>query len=280
MKNKIIYLIALLIISCQNPSEKLKQENQALTQENASLKKGHQSVSEMNSKLKKENENYKKLIPILKFSSKSIVSDTLAYYIYNDLVHEAISYSDSKNDTSYQFLYNFSFIANLNRNPTDSNDINDLINFPNTSFYLHYLWKNIDRSPANLKSLFNKNKNIAYRLLKNGNSYESSGLKRTIKTLLLSYQEIHNKQELLEDLHKRTLTIGVLSDTIYNTIESPKMTKLISKFRDSEYVSYNSWIYSFWMRRHQEKNTEVVYKIIKEFDKEMTLDSLKENHHF
>lgn len=269
MRNILTYLTVTLILGCQSPSEKLIQQNKSLIQKNESLKKRHHSVSNDNSKLQKENEDLKKVIPVLAFCSKIISSDTLPKILYENLVYEKDN--SSFGNTGYQFLYDLSKLANPNRITTETEgNINNLVKFPSEYFYLHYLWKSINRSPDNIKYLFNKNKEVAYKLLKKGNSYESSGFKKTIQILLLSYEEISKQKTLLDDLYKRTDSIGVLSDTIYLAIESNKMNKLISEFRDSDFVSYRQWVYSFWMRRNKEQNAATIYQIIKEFDNEMS----------
>ena len=275
MRNIVTSIIVLLILGCQNPSEKLIQENNSLIQKNESLKNRHQSVSINNSKLQKENNNLKKAISVLDFSTKIITTDTLPKILYENLVYKEDNLSSD--NTDYQFLYHLSLFANPNRNITNKfetdGSIKDVLSFAsytgNYDYYIHYLWKSIDRSPENIKYYFNKNKELAYILLKKGNSYESSGFKNTIKTLLLSYEEIGKQKKLLNDLYSRTNSIGVLSDTIYNSIVTDKMNKLISEFRDSDFISYKQWAYSFWSRRNQEKNAEVVYQLIKEFDTEM-----------
>lgn len=272
---KISYILLIVIFGCQSPNEKLIQENKSLIQHNESLKKGRESVSEMNFKLQKENEALRKLIPILDFSSKSIVSDTLAKTIYNNLVDEP---NDLTNTTEYQFLYNLSDLVNPNRNNSQSEfNIENLIETPSFNTYLHYLWRTIDRSPENIKYLFDQNKEYAYVLLKTGNSYKTSGFERTIKILILGYEEIHQNEKLLKELTTRSKTIGVLADTIYQKIESQEMKVLISKFRDADFVSYTHWVYSFWARRNKENNSEIVYQIIKEFDNEMSKYSYVED---
>ena len=265
---KIIYILLIGIFSCQNPSDNLIEKNKSLIQQNELLKKGNKSVSEMNSKLRKENENLKKIIPFVKFSTRSITSDTLVKTIYKQLVYENKNSTHSK---YYQFLYYLSDLINSNKNNFHSDPyIENLIKSPNSHTYLHYIWRNIDRTPENIKYLFDQNKEYAYILLKSGNSYKNSGFEGTIKILLKSHEEISNDEELLKNLNTRSKKIGVLSDTIYRSLESQEMEKLISQFTDSDSVSYTNWVYSFWARRYNENNSEIVYQIIKEFDNEMS----------
>jgi len=271
---KLLVILLIFFFGCQGPNEKLIVENKLLIDENQSLKKRDKSISEISFKLRKENEYLRKLIPILEFSSKSIVSDTLIKTVYNNLVYE-------DNNKLYQFLYNLSDLANPNRNNGQSwFNSKNLTKAPSLKGYLHYLWRAFDRNPENIKSLFDRNKNIVYKILKRGNSYKSSGLKHTLKLLLLSYDEIGKQKKLLNELYKRTDSIGVLSDTIYQSIESDQMSKLISEFRDADFVSYSQWVYSFWARRNQEKNAETVYQIIKEFYDEMSTYEFEEEDYY
>ncbi|WP_452222100.1 hypothetical protein [Lacinutrix salivirga] len=271
-KKLLLALIIITTISCK------KSEKQGIeipkAELNASSKKDHKSVSETNSKLQKENENLRKLISVLDFSSKSIISDTLANTIYHSLVFEN---GNDTNATDYQFLYYLSDLVNPNRNNSQSKlNTEYLIKSPSLNSYLHYLWRTVDRSPENIKYLFDQNKAYAYVLLKTRNSYKASGFERTVKILLKSYEEIANDKELLKELNARSNSVGVLSDTIYSKIESQEMKALISGFRDSDFVSYTHWVYSFWARRHKENNAEIVYRIIKEFDNEMSTYSYTE----
>lgn len=262
-------LLALIIITFIRCKKSEKQRIEVTKAElNETFKEDHKSASEINSKLQKENENLRKLISVLDFSSKSITSDTLVKTIYNSLVYET---SNPTNTANYQFLYYLSDLANPNRNNSQSKfNTEDLIKSPSLSNYLHYLWRTIDRSPENIKYLFDQNKAYAYALLKTGDSYKTSGFERIIKILLKSYEEIANDKELLKELNTRSNAIGVLSDTIYSKIESQEMKALILGFRDSDFVSYTHWVYSFWTRRHKENNAEIVYQVIKEFDNEMS----------
>lgn len=272
-KKLLLALIIITTISCKK-SEKQKIEIPK-AELNETFKEEYKSASETNYKLQKENENLRKLISVLDFSSKSITSDTLLKTIHNSLVYET---SHPTNATDYQFLYYLSDLVNPNRNNSQSKlNTEYLIKLPSLNSYLHYLWRTVDRSPENIKYLFDQNKAYAYVLLKTGNSYKTSGFEKTVKILLKSYEEIANDKELLKKLDTRSKTNGVLSDPIYKNIESQEMKALISGFRDSHFVSYTHWVYSFWVRRHKENNTEIVYQIIKEFDNEMSTYSYTED---
>jgi hypothetical protein len=272
----LLYLFAiLLIIGCQDSDEKLLKENQTLKQENKSLR---DRMFEMNvsreTNAQGEDQSLAEVLSALAFSTKIITSDTLPIILYDNLVSE----EHSSGSTDYQFLYRLSLLANPNRNSTSKfetdGSIQDVLSYAgytgNYDYYLHYLWKTMDRSPENIRYHFDRNKAFAYSLLKIGNAYKTSGFENTIKILLLSYEEIGEQKALLADLNERTESLGVLSDTIYKTLESNEMNALISEFRDYEYVSYSPWAYSFWMRRFKENNAETVYEIIKEFDGEMS----------
>lgn len=274
MKHLLTLSIVLSILGCQDSDKNLQQENQVLIEENNSLKR---EMSEMNlsgeETMQDEDQNFTEALSALAYSVSVITSDTLPEIIYENLVSEEYS----AGSTEYQFLYRFSLLANPNRNTTSKfetdGSIKDVLSYAsytgNYDYYLHYLWKSIDRSPENIRFHFDRNKTFAYSLLKLGNAYRTSGFENTVKILLLSYREIGKQNALLADLYERTESFGVLADTIYNGLESDKMNALISEFRDSEYVSYSSWAYSFWMRRFKENNAEVVYEILKEFDNEM-----------
>jgi hypothetical protein len=276
MKNILTFIIIISILGCQSPNKKLEQKNRSLIKKNKSLAQRCKHVS---SELGQEKEKLKHISRVLDFSTKIIISDTLPKFLYENFVYEEPTI-DSTN-TDYQFLYALGSLVNTNRNSSKKykvkDNINDVIKYPGISYYLYYLWKKLDRSPKNIKNIFNENKELVYSLLKNGNSYKSSGFKNTVKILLLSYEEMHDKKTLLNDLYKRTDSIGVLSDTIYRSIESNKMSEMISKFRDEEYVTYSKWAYSFWVRRNKENNLDTVYQIIKEFDEEMNKYKFIEN---
>lgn len=283
MKN-LIFIFFILILSCQKQNEKLIKERELLIQQNKSLKKENEKLKQSKNPIydlsietnpENQTESSTEILSVLDFTASIIVSDTLPKLLYESLVFEENDVS--KYNTDYQFLYNLSLFANPNRNITNKfetdGSIKDVIKFveysKNYNYLIHYLFKRANRSPENINYLFDKNKEFAYKLLKTGNSYKTSGFERTIKILILSYEELHQKENLLNELITRSETSDVLSDTIYRHIESKKMKKLLSEFRDYEFVSYSNWVYSFWARRTKENNAEIVYEIIKEFDREM-----------
>lgn len=290
MRNVLTTLLALLILGCQNPNEKLLQENKSLVQKNDSL-------LESNSDLKKQNVNFKRNIPFLDFTKQNIPQNENDYQerlistldfstevIMTDILPKSIGEylvygTNLKEDKiSNTFLNTLSTLINPNRNSTDKfetdGSINDVIKYErythSKEHYYYYLWSKLDRSSESLKYQFDKNKHYAYAFLKQENLYKSSGIKNITKALITSYEELNGKKKLLEDLYKRTENIGVLSDTIYETISSEKVNQLLYDFPDWEYVNYSSWVYSFWVRRHNEKNAKTVYELIKEFDNEMS----------
>lgn len=258
--------ISMLFGACQ-PSQNSSQANKSVPTVNTTLAQQLEKADETNQQLKQENEALKKLIPLLSFSSESILTDTLSKHLFNNLIENA-AWSESA--TGYQFLYELSLLANPNRNGMPQEEgIQQVVDEPHIYGYLHYLWSSIDRGDNSLFYLYEKFNPTAMQLLLSSGMYAESGLERTVELLKLTYNETHENTDLLEDLYQRTDSIGVLQDRIYQEIASEKAVELASEFRDYEFVSYLPWAYSFWARRHHEDNIETVYELLVEFDDEM-----------
>lgn len=262
----ISFVSLVLWVSCRPVNNSSKEPSSAPTV-NTTIVQQLEQADEVKKQLEQENKALKRLIPLLSFSSQSILTDTLSQHLFENLIENA-AWSESA--TGYQFLYELSLLANPNRNGMPQEEgIQQVVDEPHIHSYLHYLWSSIDRRDNSLFSLFERFKPTAIHLLLSSGMYAESGLERTIKLLKLTYNETHNNTDLLEDLYQRTDSVGVLQDRIYQEIASEKAVELASEFRDYEFVSYLPWAYSFWARRYHEDNIETVYELLVEFDDEM-----------
>lgn len=140
--------------------------------------------------------------------------------------------------------------------------------------YLSYLWLHFDRSETNLVTYFSQqNWNFIYSLLYESNVYEDSGLKSLSKALILSYEQIGTNEALLEELYERSLRISTLFDSKYEELVSPDVKKLLAEDYSEDPIinrlTRYSWVYSFWVRRYHEQNSDAVYLLIQKLDQGM-----------
>lgn len=319
MKNLLFFIFLILFYSCQNQENKtFNKDYESLRQANLSLNvkvrqyeksidslitlKSIDSITQKNQNYTSEDCEYdwelsyrkidslKKLSVILK-SNLNFATDI--FLSKNELIENVFSRIVWDDNQKYnRILWDLSTLANPNRNNhfkfEIENNINDIAKLSNSesrfAYYMHYLWRRFDRSPENIRNfLSEKNKKFILSFFKKNNLYINSGLKDLVKCLLISYKDIGHNKDLLEKLHKRSESIGVLGDKKYLELASPDVKKLLSanNFDDpivDERTRY-TWVYSFWVRRNHENNSEVVYQLIKEIDEYMDLEEIKEEEY-
>ena len=80
MKN-ILFVVLILLVSCQNSNDQLIQENQLLTQQNEALK-NQLSPKPKESSPSLQGDQLENMIKLFEFSSQSLLSDTLVDLLY------------------------------------------------------------------------------------------------------------------------------------------------------------------------------------------------------
>jgi len=105
----------------------------------------------------------------------------------------------------------------------------------------------LDRTSQNIESTWKRNKSFFYTFM------SKSKYDKLCKKVITDLVEIHDKITQ-EPNHKEFYKNYNVNDSIFHT------------FPTIEYVKFfkYSWPFSFWDRRFEEKNDEVVYKILKE----------------
>lgn len=139
---------------------------------------------------------------------------------------------------------------------------------------LAYSIYRIDRSPQNIRRTFDLFKSQAKDYI-NMDLYTRLGIKQSIHSLLDSYEYL----QTLEKGKLDSVYLAVDSVATHYNYDTPSayghsldsdygiyMKYLeIEKYAQSHPDTYETiWVFSFWVRRHHEKNEEEVYKILKE----------------
>lgn len=133
------------------------------------------------------------------------------------------------------------------------------------------------RSNSFLKGLLtDKGSNILIDYLKRNNTYKSSKTNYYVDGLIDAYNTINDEDHLLlEELHEISLDgYHKNKEEINNLLDRlNKLEENIFKTKFKDYASGmddNGFIlYSFWARRHNEGNKEVIYKILKNVQTKM-----------
>lgn len=139
----------------------------------------------------------------------------------------------------------------------------------------------INRSPETIKHFFSdKDKERIYSLFEGNTIYQSSGLSAIAEGLLFTYEDLKDDPDFLDAFGE--VAYGTASnkerDTYYDIATSnQKLNEILSDERywdptDQSYLTNRTWyVYTFWMRRHREGNSEVVYELIKEIHDNLKL---------
>lgn len=186
---------------------------------------------------------------------------------------------------------------------TDVVDLHRITNtkydFPNSSMIVHHLWGYLtntsggcDEEPvhnplvASLKKnreskiielIYKQNKKFILAFL-DKELYKKSELDKVIQALLISYEELQGKEQILKELYMKAQKYKPDYQS-YKFLISKKVNDLLKiderLVKNGTFENPKSiykgviWCYSFWVRRHQEKNAETVYQILKDMDKIM-----------
>ena len=122
----------------------------------------------------------------------------------------------------------------------------------------------MDRDAAFLRSTFDHFKEAIYENI-SPEEFQGNGFDITIDRLLIAHDDIQQKAsgDVLESiysqmLHDPTHDIWDRQDNRYAFLSPITQGSPISETYDLD------WFYSFWVRRHHEQNTEVVFQILME----------------
>ncbi|MGB6037596.1 MAG: hypothetical protein WBG42_15080 [Cryomorphaceae bacterium] len=263
MRNLLVLIALLAFFGC-SPDATLKEENEKLRSEKVAFS-AHQ---------KQEFERLNQTIDSLQANEQFMISIFPATLSKDTLLKMAVDRISVGGDANYNdILWDLSSLVNENRNKNFRVELegnaSDLVRLRSSDFFLHYVWMNLDRSGENIRSYFT-DKGIEYAayLIKDG--YSFGGGAQLAEALAIAYKELEGKDKLLDDLYLRADTVHVLADPAYREIVSPNVKALLQEdYSDDPIVDaetrYN-WVYSFWVRRHHEKNAEAVYDLITRLD--------------
>lgn len=264
MKNSFLLIIFFLTFGCSNPDAALKEENKELKSQRADFSK----------RQTQESKRYNSTIDSLRSNEQFLISVLPASLSRDTLLKMAVDEILTGGDEKYNdILWSLSSIVNENRHEHSrvllKGDVMDVVKLRSKDFFLHYVWKNLDKREENIRSYFNS-KSIEYAATLIKDNYEYGGLSQLAEALLIAYQEMEGKDKLLDDLYLRADTIHVLADPAYGEIVSPKVKALLQEdYSDDPIIDAETrcnWVYSFWVRRHYEQNAEVVYELISLID--------------
>jgi hypothetical protein len=154
--------------------------------------------------------------------------------------------------------------------------------------------KKIRRDPEAIRGAFDIYNAVLYTFLSD-KIYFDSNLNLIVDALINSHEDIYkteNPEETLDKIYK-TMDFGVkkdFPDYYYNEITRYASKEFLASInknaetnsdKDDSSTTFNSqlntvWIYSFWARRHKEKNSDVVFDILKEvkehYDAELNIE--------
>lgn len=238
--NKIITaLLILLTVSCQNEQKSKKIITN--TEKPVSINKNTDTIetSTTNTTLNDTNET-------------EVLDDSLS--VVKNKIFENFEYLQK---TSFFNEYEISLILLVGRH-SDSLEVNDI------NFTGYYLMKLLDRTPQNIKNFFGEKEiEILAKIIIDNNNYVNSRTNLWLDGFIQSYKELKNDPEFLKQASNEKD-----SNTYYELLSS-KYSAEASRIMDFESIydlDYKLFkIYSFWVRRYDEENSEAVFSVIKKF---------------
>ena len=154
--------------------------------------------------------------------------------------------------------------------------------------------KKIRRDPEAIRGAFDIYNCVLYAFLSD-KIYFDSNLNHIVDALINSHEDIYKTENPEETLNKiyKTMNFGVkkdFPDYYYNEIAPYASKEFLASInknaetnsdKDDSSTTFNSqlnavWIYSFWARRHKEKNSDVVFDILKEIKEHYDAELNKE----
>lgn len=145
-----------------------------------------------------------------------------------------------------------------------------MLNLSDEDIALTFLMKSIDRSPENIEKLFQKYEPAIHTVI--DDFFYRWNMGGIINNLLHTYQEIQDKKyiskfnKIKEAEKNRNITpYSFMMEEIYGPPEERGFRKAPKNGKEpmEKHFSYRMWTYTFWYRRHEEGNMEVVFKILK-----------------
>ena len=216
--------------------------------------------------------------------------NNLNYYLFRDQVSESMDKSKIfLKDYIFEYykeliddwgvLYGLAFATNPRRASAHCDnfllrlipDKNGFLHrdYPDRRDLLFCLWQNMDKSPKNIQKFFDeRTKDYMFKYF-NYSDNENDPVHPLVRSLLITYDEIGKNKKLLKELYLRADSISPIEDRYYAELASPELKEAMSWHSDGylNYYTVDSWPYSFWVRRNKEGNKEVIYALLKEFEK-------------
>lgn len=143
---------------------------------------------------------------------------------------------------------------------------------------INYISKKLRKNPEKILEAFDCYKQLIYALLTDETYYDSN-LNLIVDILILSHNDIYattNPEESLKEIYK-IMILGSKKEfpTYYyesilpymseNVLKSIEINNELYKDRTQYQKQINAvWIYSFWARRYNEKNSDEVFDILQE----------------
>jgi hypothetical protein len=240
-------------------------------------------------RLKTENDYLKE-----KINNEISIKDS-AYVELEKIILDSISFfADYKKVLQFGFQelskhkWNIMDYKHMNANLSIANTIKDYKRtIDDRGDVCSILYYNFDRSSENITSFFSDEiKQFIYSFFENNTIYEDSDIGTNVKAILLAYKEIAEKSEILDKLYKLSdkehqyiMEIEMHEGWRFiedNNIYSDEMIELWNNNAESDnseslfFGEEIFYAYSFWARRHQEGNKEIVYELLKEFDENVS----------
>jgi hypothetical protein len=188
------------------------------------------------------------------------------------------NYTDSKKQNIFKFL--LSNFLGLKKEQSIVSIRNNIENGLNSNYddnpYISSLGDMVRRNPERMRKAFDCYSSLIYSFLST-EIYSDSNLNKTVDLLIKSHDDLYGTEDPDENLNKiyKTMIFGAKKEfpTYYYEELSPYISytalNLIKKNAGEGESDYNIkssavWIYSFWARRYREKNSDLVYEILKE----------------